>query len=180
MNSKDIIPFVHRIYWRLQNIVRFNSMPRIHTETVAEHTYSVAFLVLLVAEKLKEDNATIDVLKALKMSLLHDVEEIYSGDIVSYLKQDKKFNDALNVLLDKASDIILEGDIKHKELWKEFREGKIFEAKIVQFCDKISTLIYLEEEMRFGNSYSEEVYNRIIKWLDQEFPEQYWRQFYEY
>jgi 5'-deoxynucleotidase YfbR-like HD superfamily hydrolase len=47
-------------------------------ESVAEHTFRVCFLVLLLSKKLKLDEN-----RLLKMALVHDLEEVITGDPVT-------------------------------------------------------------------------------------------------
>ena len=50
-------------------------------ESVAEHSWRLALMVLLIQPKLK---ASFDLLKALKMALIHDLVEAKVGDIPAF------------------------------------------------------------------------------------------------
>ena len=71
---------------RLRYIKRFSICPRVHEESVAEHSYYVAFISLMIAEDLKAQNHFVDVSKLLSRALLHDIDEVFSGDFMRMFK----------------------------------------------------------------------------------------------
>src|SRR5690348_3445079 len=54
-------------------------VPALECETVAEHTFSMALLAMLIADAHFPE---LDLTKVLRLVLLHDLGEIYTGDIV--------------------------------------------------------------------------------------------------
>src|SRR6187402_3184527 len=75
------VAFIHEID-KLKYIQRktrlFNSE---RSENDAEHSWHLAMMTLVLAE---HSNAKIDVMKVLKMVLIHDIVEIDAGDIFLY------------------------------------------------------------------------------------------------
>ena len=102
-------------------------------ESVADHSFRLAVLTMLYAEKLE-----LDVEKCIKMALVHDMEEVYIGDATPNTKdienERKGMEKLLNRLSEKESEEIL-------ELWEEFNQRKTKEAQLVSDLDKIEMLI---------------------------------------
>ena len=165
MNIGTLFSKVNR---RLSNIERFNNTPRIHKESVAEHSYFVSFYVMVLSEMIPD----IDVEKSIKLALLHDIEEIISGDLPHTVKlKYPEFNDTLekmNLLIVKE----IFNDNKYIDLWKEVRLLNTKESKLVHLADMISVLLYTRDEIKMGNEFMEEIYNKERKYIG-EFIEKY-------
>lgn len=123
------------------------------SESVAEHSYRVAFLAMLLAEKFELDS-----LKLVKMALVHDIGETVTGDVVceegtqiTGSKEDKHRNE------EKAVGEIFGIDESLKEyesLWKEFEDQKTEEAKFLKALDKLEMAIQALEYQEEGNPVS--------------------------
>jgi 5'-deoxynucleotidase len=112
-------------------------IPRIRRiESVADHSYGVALLTLLEAE-----NRGLNLERALKLSLIHDLEEAITGDLtpadkeklsaerVSFLKESARFK-ILGVLpSNRKRDFEL--------LWRDLDLGLTKEARLVKDLDKL-------------------------------------------
>jgi len=106
-------------------------------ENDAEHSWYVAMMLLSLE---KEFENKFDTLRTLKIILIHDLIEIYTGDDWVPTKAGK---DLKQVQEEKAADRIfakLPSDLEteFKDLWKEYDEGKTIEAKIAKALDKLS------------------------------------------
>ena len=65
--------------YKLKNIVRYNTHPKLTKESVAEHSFYVALIALKICDKL---NVSDDIkLLSIEKSLLHDLPEIKMNDI---------------------------------------------------------------------------------------------------
>jgi len=103
-------------------------------ESVADHSFMVAMLVLLLAPKF---DAEIDVNKALKLALVHDLGEVYAGDITPH--------DGISRLekrqMEEASVHKLFASLSEKEnlldLWNEYEKGESKEAEFVRNLDRL-------------------------------------------
>ena len=161
MNLSDIFSIVNR---RLSNITRFNNTPRICKETVAEHSYFVAFCVMLLSDFLENVNLE----KALKLALIHDVEEAISGDLPHDVKMKyPSFNVALEEMNLSIAHEIFGDQIQYIDLWEETRDTKTIEAKLVKFADMFSVLMYCNNEINMGNSYMKDIYSRQLKLINE-------------
>jgi len=109
-------------------------------ENDAEHSWHLALMCFTLAEYANEP---IDVLKTMKMVLLHDVIEIDAGDTYAY---DTKENETKCVReLEAAGRIfpILPKDQaeEYRKLWDEFEEMKTPEARFANTLDKIQPVL---------------------------------------
>ncbi|MFB6145365.1 MAG: HD domain-containing protein [Candidatus Nanohaloarchaea archaeon] len=116
-----------RTGWQLRNID--------DPESVADHSWSTAFLCLLHGKK--ED---VDVDKAVKIALVHDIGEAETGDIAHRAVDAEQEMDSEDkqVMERKAVQKLshpLDTDIE--QLWKEYEERRSEESKFVKDMDMI-------------------------------------------
>lgn len=115
----------------------FNSDRR---ENDAEHSWHLAMMAIALAE---HANETVDVLKVIKMVLIHDIVEIDSGDIFIYDTQKNHTN--TNEELKAANRIfgILPDDQAEEliALWTEFEMGETSDAKFARTLDRLEPLL---------------------------------------
>lgn len=118
-----------RTGWELRNIE--------DPESVADHSWSTAFLTLVYG--MKEEN--IDTDHAIKIALVHDLAEAETGDIatrakdVDQGKSENEKNELEHHFFEKLTDTL--GDDNIRELWKEYEQKKTDEARFVKDMDKV-------------------------------------------
>lgn len=119
-------------------------------ESVAEHTYRVAIMAMLFAP---EHN--LDQLKLIKMALIHDLGEVFIGDIKWETgkkivgQQKEKHRDEK-----KAIKEMFKRNIDYQEfvkLWKEFNDQKTEEAKLLKEIDKLEMAAQAYEYEKNGH-----------------------------
>lgn len=121
-------------------------------ENDAEHSWHLALMAFVLAEYANEP---IDVLKTMKMVLLHDVIEIDAGDTYAYDTEGNKTKREREL---KAADRIFgllpkEQGEEFRSLWDEFEEMETPEAKFANMLDKVQPLL-LNDAAR-GKSWQE-------------------------
>ena len=115
----------------------FNSDRR---ENDAEHSWHLAVMALVLTE---HSNKSIDLLKVLKMVLIHDIVEIDAGDTFIYSTTKDHNNSAEELVAAKRIFGILP-DEQAEELiavWEEFEAGETEEAKFAKSMDKFEPLL---------------------------------------
>ncbi|CAG9623652.1 HD domain-containing protein [Sutcliffiella rhizosphaerae] len=132
-------------------------------ESVAEHTWRVSLMAMLIEPYLKEK---VNSSRMLKMIIIHDLVEADAGDIPAFdtlnnlaIREQKATNEIKSI--EKIRDI-LGNDLGKEfyELWFEFEEKNTYEAKVANALDKleaqiqhneadISTWLDIEYEMSF-------------------------------
>lgn len=115
----------------------FNSDRR---ENDAEHSWHLALMALVLAE---HANESIDILKVLKMLLIHDLVEIDAGD--TFLFDTTKDHDNTTEERTAASRIFgLLPDKQAEEfiaIWEEFEAKQTNEAKFARSMDRLEPLL---------------------------------------
>ena len=109
-------------------------------ENDAEHSWHLAMMAIILAE---HSNEPIDILKVVKMVLIHDIVEIDAGDTFIYDTQKNHTNTDEERLAAKRIFGLLpqkqaEGLI---EIWEEFEAGLTHEAKFARAMDRLEPLL---------------------------------------
>ena len=105
-------------------------------ENSAEHSWHIAVMALLLSEYA---NNKIDVNKVIKMLLLHDIGEIFTGDAVLYdEKKRTKLNEKERIFVkDFLSSLPTDTVSEYYNLWSEFDLGETDEAKFAKSIDRL-------------------------------------------
>lgn len=109
-------------------------------ENDAEHSWHLALMAFVLADYANEK---IDVLKTMKMVLLHDVIEIDAGDTYAYDVEGNKTKREREL---KAADRIFgllpaAQAAEYRGLWDEFEAMETAEAKFANMLDKVQPLL---------------------------------------
>ncbi|WP_420320377.1 HD domain-containing protein [Flagellimonas sp.] len=121
-------------------------------ENDAEHCWHLAMMAIVLLE---HANERIDLLKVLKMVLIHDVVEIDAGDTFIYDTTRSHANTEEEM---KAAKRIF-GLLPAKQaedlnaIWQEFEEGKTNEAKFAKAMDRFEPL--LQNSSNNGGTWTE-------------------------
>jgi len=110
-------------------------------ENDAEHSWHLAIMAILLSEYANEKD--LDILKVIKMTLIHDLVEIDAGDTFCY--DEKGYEDKEERELKAADRIfnILPSDQAQEiwKLWREFEEQKTPESRFAACLDRLQPLI---------------------------------------
>lgn len=148
------------------HIRRYHTTPLLAQESVAEHTHFVSMITRVICYALEEAGRPVDVLRAVDLAMIHDYEEVVSGDIISTFKHsDSEFSSLLQRLTDKAIDQVFEPlpaglAAYYTEIWRNHANGSI-EGQIVSVADKLAGLAFAQEQLRLGNQFMEPIYHRF-------------------
>ena len=109
-------------------------------ENDAEHSWHLAMMAVVLAE---HSNKPIDVLKVLKMVLIHDIVEIDAGDIFLYDTTQSHTNTEAELIAAKRIFGLLPVEQANEfiAIWEEFEEGLTDEAKFAKSMDKFEPLL---------------------------------------
>jgi len=110
-------------------------------ENSGEHSWHVTVVALLFQEYADEQ---VDILKVMKMLLIHDVVEIDAGDVYIYDKQSNVGKvDREREAADRIFGLLPEDQRDEmKALWEEFEAKSTAEAKYAGACDRIIPLLH--------------------------------------
>ncbi|KQC01998.1 HD family hydrolase [Pedobacter sp. Hv1] len=109
-------------------------------ENDAEHSWHLAVMALILAA---HANTSIDLLKVIKMVLIHDIVEIDAGDTFIYDTQKNHTNtDEELIAAQRIFGILPEAQAQELILiWQEFEEGITAEAKFARSMDRFEPLL---------------------------------------
>jgi len=147
----------------LKSELRHSWLSNGRQESVAEHTWRVSLMAMLIEPYLDQE---IDTAKMLKMIIIHDLVEAEAKDIPAFdtmnneqLREQKAQNEMKAIQRIRET---LKGDLGRDvyDLWFEFEHKQSYEAKVANALDKleaqiqhneadISTWIEIEYEMSF-------------------------------
>lgn len=109
-------------------------------ENDAEHSWHLAMMTLILAE---HSDQPVDILKVLKMVLIHDIVEIDAGDTFIYDTIKNHTNTDEELLAAKRIFGLLP-EKQAKEfiaIWEEFEEGSTNEARFAKTMDRLEPLL---------------------------------------
>jgi len=110
-------------------------------ENDAEHSWHLAVMAIVLHEYANDNN--IDLLKVLKMVLVHDIVEIDAGDTFIYDKSGNETKAQRETLAAERIFGLLPPEQYHefKELWEEFEARETPEAKFAAVLDRLEPLL---------------------------------------
>ena len=164
-----------RLEKQLQFLIEVDKMKTILRQTIlidksrqennAEHSWHFALTAMILFEYV--DGSKVDILRVLKMALIHDLVEIYAGDTFAYDESDNKSKEVrekeaarwLFRLLpeNQGADI--------RSLWDEFDRMDTHDSQYAAAIDRLQPFInnYLTQghTWKLGNVTSDKVYQRM-------------------
>ena len=109
-------------------------------ENDAEHSWHLAMMTIVLAE---HSDKPIDVLKVVKMVLIHDIVEIDAGDTFIYdtVKNHTNTDEELIAAQRIFGLLPKEQAEEFIAIWQEFEDGKTDEAKFAKTMDRFEPLL---------------------------------------
>lgn len=134
-------------------VTRFHTARVVHDETVAEHSFNVVNLILIMTD----GKATKELLLA---ALVHDMGEPQVGDIPSPVKR------ALPPEVGEAMERLEWQAIKeiHPYLQSGLTKG---DERTLSLADKLDGLMKCRDELRLGNKGIREIGDRYIQYIQE-------------
>lgn len=128
---------IDKVKYILRQSTLFNSDRR---ENDAEHSWHLAVMAIVLAEY---SDKPIDLLKVLKMVLIHDIVEIDAGDTFIYSTTKDHDNTEEELAAAKRIFGILPEEQAEEliEIWKEFEAAETDEAKFAKSLDRFEPLL---------------------------------------
>lgn len=127
---------------KLKTIERFNKTSNLsRAESDAEHIWHLVMMVYLFTETREDINRW----KAVEIALVHDLVEVYAGD-VNLWDEKKKSTEAKRTAEEKSAKKLfnlLPSELGRRfySLWEEYEARETREAKFVYALDKIQPFI---------------------------------------
>ena len=140
LQGKETLPIIEAYFEfvQLKQLYRqgwlHNGILLENCESVAEHSFGVALLALVLAD---EYSVELDTAKVIRIALIHDLGEIYAGDFTPADNIDKK--DKYTLEKKSVAKVLekLPNGFKWIALWEELEIGESAESQFVKQLDKL-------------------------------------------
>ena len=154
---------MEKIIELLEHIERLKNTPRLgftyfgikHPESVAEHSFMVVIISLILAHLRKKDGEDINIEKVLTMAALHELGEVLIGDLHRmtrlYIGNDIVEKAEIKAAKDLLSLLPEEVNKKLTEVYMDFVKKKNKEAEIALSADKLELLLYVYLLEKWGH-----------------------------
>lgn len=137
LKQLDFIKEIDKVKYIQRKTKLFNSN---RNENDAEHSWHLALMALVLAE---HSNEPVDILKVVKMVLIHDIVEIDAGDVFIYDTQKNHSNtDQERLAANRIFGLLPESQAQEfVTIWEEFEAGETAEAKFARAMDRLEPLL---------------------------------------
>ncbi len=136
MEQRKLIEFLN-VVEKLKCNTRHSWTSSGRRESVAEHSWRLAFMAMLCADEYPQ----LDIDKVIRMCIIHDLGESITGDVPAFLKTEqhrKEEDTAVDALLSMLPDNVRE---QLAPLFEEMKAHETDEAKLYKSLDNIEALI---------------------------------------
>lgn len=109
-------------------------------ENAAEHSWHVCLSALMLKDYANEP---VDIVRVMKMLLIHDLGEIEAGDTIIYSAETEDNKQLERSGIQKLFKLLPETSRKEfTSLWEEFEEGNSPEARFSKAIDRVPPLLH--------------------------------------
>lgn len=141
---QHILQFIH-VAEQLKKEMRHSWLSNGRQESVAEHTWRLTVMAMALEPYLKQP---LRMEKLLKMLIIHDLVEVYAGDIPAFEQSKRKEQKHANEqrAIERLQQLL--GGVAGQELydlWQEFETRETYEAKVANAIDKLEVQIQHNE-----------------------------------
>ena len=140
MNAVEFLNTVHTLEG-LKNDTRHSYTSSGRHESVAEHTYRITLMAFFIRDEFPE----LDGDKLIRMCLIHDLGEIFTGDIPSFLKKPSDEENEISKLYGWVKSLPEPYRSEMLSLYDEMTERKTLEAKVFKALDNLEAVIQHNE-----------------------------------
>lgn len=161
MEPKKLLETLHTIN-KLKDTTRHCYTPGGRHESVAEHSWRITAMAFFI----KDEFPDLDMDKVIKMCLIHDLGEVFTGDIPSFDKTKENENTEERLLGDWVKSLPEPFASEMASLYKEMDALETKEAKLYKSLDKLEAVIshnesdlstWIEKEYTLNVTYGEEL-----------------------
>ncbi len=140
MEAGEFLEILH-IAERLKDTTRHCTTSKGRAESVAEHSWRTTLMAFL----LKAEFPELDMDKVVRMCLIHDLGECFTGDIPTFVKTEEDCRREESLLNQWVQSLPGEVSTAMTELFMEMNAQETKEAKLYKALDKLEALIQHNE-----------------------------------
>ena len=140
MNAEEYLAILHTAE-RLKDTTRHCTSSGRRTESVAEHSWRVSLMALL----LRHEFPALDIDRVVAMCLIHDLGECFTGDIPTFRKTEAERRREGTLLRDWVASLPGELSEELAALYAEMDAQETAEARLYKALDKLEALIQHNE-----------------------------------
>ena len=140
MNVRDYLDILH-VAERLKDTPRHCTTAKRRTESVAEHSWRISLMAFLLRNAFPDA----DMDNVIRMCLIHDLGECFTGDIPTFSKTDDDRDIEDSLLKQWVNTLPGEISKEMKKLYAEMDAQDTVESKIYKSLDKLEALIQHNE-----------------------------------
>ena len=140
MNAREFLDMLH-VAEILKDTPRHCTTSKRRTESVAEHSWRIA----LMAFWLRGEFPELDIDRVVRMCLIHDLGECFTGDIPTFLKTDVDRDTEDSLLAQWVKTLPPAVSEEMQSLYAEMDAQETPEAKLYKALDKLEALIQHNE-----------------------------------
>ena len=126
---------------RLKDELRHCDTSKGRRESVAEHSWRISLMALFMQDEFPE----LDINKVIRMCLIHDLGECFTGDIPTFLKSAKDEKKEDTALFDWVASLPAPYNTELAALYTEMGALQTDEAKLYKALDKLEAVIQHNE-----------------------------------
>jgi len=132
----------------LADMNRYNNRIRLKNESIAEHSFFVAYNILKIGYDYDIPAEIIN--EAVSMAIVHDFPESFTSDLPHDCKQQNP--DLRGMLTDIELDFLRKDMPELLDRYEELLKGESLASLLVELSDAISVLQYCNREISLGNN----------------------------
>lgn len=140
MDVKKLLDTIHLVE-KLKDVERHCYTSGGRRESVAEHCWRTAVMAFFIKDEFPE--ADID--KVIRMCLVHDLGEIFTGDIPVFIKTEEDGKKEETLLYGWVDELPEPYRTELRELFEEMEERTTVESKIYKALDSLEAVIQHNE-----------------------------------
>ena len=140
MDQREFLEILH-VAERLKDTPRHCTTSRGRTESVAEHSWRISLMAMLLRSVFPEA----DMDKVTQMCLIHDLGECFTGDIPVFAKTEADRQREDGLLASWVASLPAEVSSHLTDLYREMDEQVTLESKLYKSMDKLEAVIQHNE-----------------------------------
>ena len=136
MEARKLLDIIE-VCERLKDTTRHCYTSKGRHESVAEHSWMMTLMAFFMRDEFKD----VDMDKVIRMCIIHDLGEVFTGDIPTFLKTSSNEETEENLLNHWVNTLPEDYRNEMLSLYDEMNERKTKEAKVYKAIDSLEALI---------------------------------------